>query len=229
MERVHVVEHPAVADLLARLRADATPIPVFRQLIEELGTLLAYEATRGLATREVEIRTPVGPATARRLTGRPVVAPIMRAGLGLLPGFLTVVPEAVVAHLGFFRDPETLEAVPYYANLPDDLTGRDVFVLDPMLATGHSAAAALAVLAARGAREPWLLCAIAAPEGLAHLAEVQPGARVVTAAVDAGLNEHGYIVPGLGDAGDRMFGSATSLPASYRDARGAGGTPGRSG
>ena len=213
---MHVVAHPAVADRLTRVRDAATPAPVFRRLVEELGTFLAYEATRGLGTEAASVTTPVGPARGQRFAARPVVAPILRAGLGLLPGFLSVIDDAVVAHLGFFRDPETLAAVPYYANLPDDLSGVPLFVLDPMLATGHSAAAALDVLAERGASDAALLCLIAAPEGIAHLAERHPRARVVTCAIDERLNEHGYIVPGLGDAGDRMFGSASSLPAAYR-------------
>lgn len=211
-----VVSHPAVADRLARIRDVATPMPVFRRLVEELGTYLAYEATRDLATLPDRAQTPVGPADVKRLAKPPVVAPILRAGLGLLPGFLSVIDAAIVAHLGFFRDPGTLEAVPYYANLPIDLQGTAVFALDPMLATGHSAAAALDILAERGARELTLLCLLAAPEGIAHLCERHPGARIVTCAIDAGLNEHGYIVPGLGDAGDRMFGSATSVPMGYR-------------
>ncbi len=152
----------------------------------------------------------------RHLASAPVVAPILRAGLGLLPGFLSVVDRAIVAHLGFFRDPHTLEAVPYYANLPASLAGAAVFALDPMLATGHSASAALDVLVERGARAPYLLCVLAAPEGIAHLHETHPQARIVTCAIDAHLNEHGYIVPGLGDAGDRMFGSASSVPTSHR-------------
>jgi len=211
-----VVSHPAVADRLARIRDVATPMPVFRRLVEELGIYLAYEATRDLATLPDRAQTPVGPADVKRLAKPPVVAPILRAGLGLLPGFLSVIDAAIVAHLGFFRDPGTLEAVPYYANLPIDLQGTAVFALDPMLATGHSAAAALDILAERGARELTLLCLLAAPEGIAHLRERHPGARIVTCAIDAGLNEHGYIVPGLGDAGDRMFGSATSVPMGYR-------------
>ncbi len=144
------------------------------------------------------------------------MAPILRAGLGLLPGFLSVVDDSIVAHLGFFRDPETLAAVPYYANLPEDLSGADVFALDPMLATGHSGAAALDVLAARGAREPWLLCVIAAPAGIEHVRAKHAAVRIVTCAIDERLNDRGYIVPGLGDAGDRMFGSASSVPAGYR-------------
>jgi uracil phosphoribosyltransferase len=220
MERLRLVTHPAVADRLARIRDKTTPPPVFRRLVEELGVFLAYEATRGLSLRESRIETPVGPALAGRLSQRVVVAPILRAGLGLLPGFLSVVDDAVVAHLGFFRDPETLAAVPYYANLPEDLSAAAVFVLDPMLATGHSGAAGLDVLKARGARDSSFLCAIAAPEGIAHLESRHPTARIVTCAVDERLNAHGYIVPGLGDAGDRMFGSATSLPAGYRERRG---------
>ena len=155
-------------------------------------------------------------ADARRIATRPVGAPILRAGLGRLPGFLSVIDDAVVAHLGFFRDPETLAAVPYYANLPADLSGRAVFALDPMLATGHSGAAALDVLSARGARDVSLLCVLAAPEGIAYLHGKHPSAQIVTCAVDERLNDHGYIVPGLGDAGDRMFGSASSVPVGYR-------------
>ena len=211
-----VVAHPAVADRLARVRDAATSVAAFRRLVEELGVFLAYEATRDLALRDATTQTPVGPAAVRRLAAPPVVAPILRAGLGLLPGFLSVVDSAVVAHLGFFRDPQTLAAVPYYANLPDDLSGATVFVLDPMLATGNSAAAACDVLAARGARAPSLVCVLAAPAGIAHLRETHPDARVVTCAIDERLNEHGYIVPGLGDAGDRMFGSASSVPMGYR-------------
>ncbi len=211
-----VIDHPAVADRLARLRDAATPTPVFRRLVEELGTYVAYEATRDMPMRADELRTPVGPAAVRRLAGRPVVAPILRAGLGLVPGFLAVVEDAIVAHLGFFRDPQTLAAVPYYANLPADLTRCEVFALDPMLATGNSAAAALDVLAARGTRTISLLCLIAAPEGIANLRARHPQVRIVTCAIDARLNEHGYIVPGLGDAGDRMFGSSSSVPSDYR-------------
>jgi len=218
MERpeVLVVDHPVVADRLARVRDRDTPVAQFRHLVEEVGAILAYEATRRLPTNAVEVRTPVGPARARRLARRPVVAPILRAGLGLLPGFLEVIDDAEVAHLGFYRDPATLAAIPYYANLPDELAERDVFVLDPMLATGHSGSAALALLATRGARNVTFVCLIAAPEGIATLTAAHPDVRVVTAAVDDRLNDHGYIVPGLGDAGDRMFGSASSLPLAAR-------------
>jgi uracil phosphoribosyltransferase len=211
-----VVDHPVVADRLARVRDRDTPTAQFRRLVEEIGATLAYEATRRLATDAIEVRTPVGPARARRLAGRPVVSPILRAGLGLLPGFLQVIDDAEVAHLGFYRDPETLAAIPYYANLPAQLAGRDVFVLDPMLATGHSGKAALDLLATRGARKVTFVCLIAAPEGIATLRKAHPDVRVVTAAVDDRLNDHGYIIPGLGDAGDRMFGSASSLPLAAR-------------
>jgi uracil phosphoribosyltransferase len=215
VDNVFVVAHSAVADRVARLRDAATPTPVFRGLVEEVGIFLAYEATRELATRAEEVATPLGPAAVRRIAAPPVVAPILRAGLGLLPGFLSVIDDAVVAHLGFFRDPETLAAVPYYANLPGELAGRDVFALDPMLATGNSAAAALAILRSRGARGTALLCILAAPEGIAHVRAEHPDVRIVTCAVDERLNDHGYIVPGLGDAGDRMFGSASSVPMGY--------------
>ncbi|MBC5810283.1 MAG: uracil phosphoribosyltransferase [Candidatus Eremiobacteraeota bacterium] len=216
MEGVHVIDHPAVADRLARIRDKATPTPVFRRLVEEIGVFLAYEATRHLTMRDLTVATPLEPAKARRIAHPPVVAPVLRSGLGLLPGFLSVVDDAVVAHLGFFRDPETLAAIPYYANLPEDLTGSSVFVIDPMLATGHSGAAALDVLAARGAAEMHFLCTIAAPAGIAYIHSKHPTVRIVTCAVDERLNDHGYIVPGLGDAGDRMFGSASSLPMGYQ-------------
>ena len=212
--RVSVVGHPAVQDRLARLRDEATPTPVFRHLVEEIGLFLAYEATRGLALYASTVQTPVAAADVLRIAPRPVVAPILRAGLGLLPGFLDVIDDASIAHLGFYRDPDTLAAVPYYANLPEDLAQRDVFVVDPMLATGHSGTAALTMLADRGARNITFVCIIAAPAGIATLHSAHPTVRIVTAAVDAALTDHGYIIPGLGDAGDRMFGSSSSVPVS---------------
>jgi uracil phosphoribosyltransferase len=215
-ENVLVVDHPAVADRLGRLRDRDAPVPVFRRLVEEIGLFLAYEATRGLETAPGSVLTPLEPAPSARIARRPVVAPILRAGLGLLPGFLQCIDDAEVAHLGFYRDPATLEAVPYYANMPHALAGRDVFVLDPMLATGHSGAAALSLLASRGARAATFVCLIAAPEGIATILRAHPDLRIVTAAIDARLNDHGYILPGLGDAGDRMFGSASSLPVNVR-------------
>ncbi|MBV8074076.1 MAG: uracil phosphoribosyltransferase, partial [Candidatus Eremiobacteraeota bacterium] len=182
--RLKIVDHPAVADRLARLRDRTTPGFVFRRLVEELGEYLAYEATSGLALRGERVTTPLEETDVRRISGRPVVAPILRAGLGLLPGFLAVIDDAVVAHLGFYRDPKTLAAIPYYANCPDDLSGREVFVLDPMLATGHSGAAALGALAGRGARDATFICIIAAPEGVEELTRAQPTCRIVTAALD---------------------------------------------
>jgi uracil phosphoribosyltransferase len=214
--RVSVVGHPAVQDRLARLRDKLTPTPVFRALVEELGLFLAYEATRGLALYATTVQTPVAVAPVQRIAPRPVVAPILRAGLGLLPGFLDVIDDASIAHLGFYRDPDTLDAVSYYANLPDDLAERDVFVVDPMLATGHSGTAALTMLADRGARNMTFVCIIAAPAGIATVLAAHPTVRIVTGAIDEALNEHGYIVPGLGDAGDRMFGSTSSVPVSAR-------------
>jgi len=211
-----VVDHPAVADRLARLRDRETPTPVFRALIEELGAFLAYEATRGLPLRDERVATPLIDTTVQRIATRPVVAPILRAGLGLLPGFLQVIDDAVVAHLGFYRDPESLSAVPYYANMPSELEDRHVFVLDPMLATGNSGCAALDALVERGARAITFVCLIAAPEGVRTIHAAHPHVKIVTAALDEGLNDHAYIIPGLGDAGDRMFGSLSSVPVAVR-------------
>ncbi|GAC1392330.1 MAG: uracil phosphoribosyltransferase [Vulcanimicrobiaceae bacterium] len=216
LAQLEIVSHPAVADRLARLRDRETPTPQFRTLIEELGGFLAYEATRALPMKKQQVITPIVEMTAQRIAARPVVAPILRAGLGLLPGFLDVIDDAVVAHLGFYRDPQTLQPVPYYANVPDDLSERHVFVLDPMLATGHSGAAALEALASRGAKNMTFVCIIAAPEGVAVMRKAHPTVRIVTAHLDERLNNHGYIVPGLGDAGDRMFGSTSSVPVSVR-------------
>jgi uracil phosphoribosyltransferase len=158
------------------------------------------------------IATPLEETDVARIAERPVVAPILRAGLGLLPGFLAVIDDAIVAHLGFYRDPGSLAAIPYYANMPESLGGRRVFVLDPMCATGHSGAAALRMLAANGALDVTFICIIAAPEGVEEVARAAPSCRIVAAALDRQLNEHGYILPGLGDAGDRMFGSTSSVP-----------------
>ena len=172
------------------IRERDTPVALFRRLVEEVGAMLAYEATRELPSEIIETRTPIGPARGSRIAGRPVVAPILRAGLGLLPGFLQVIPQAEVAHLGMYRDPKTLAAVPYYANVPDAMADRDVFVLDPMLATGHSGAAALALLRTRPQRHAGCLIA---RQRVAALA-AHPDVRIVTAAIDRQLNDHGYIV-----------------------------------
>ena len=216
MSNLRVIDHPAIADRLARLRDRDTPTPVFRKLLEEIGIFLAYEATRQLPLGDVQVMTPVAQTVAQRIVTRPVVAPILRAGLGLLPGFLAVIDDAVVAHLGFYRDPKTLQPVPYYANVPSDLRERHVFVLDPMLATGHSGAAALEALETRGAKSMTFVCVIAAPEGVEVMHKAHPDVRIVAASLDERLNDHAYIVPGLGDAGDRMFGSTSSVPVSVR-------------
>jgi uracil phosphoribosyltransferase len=215
-ERLQIVDHPAVLDRLARVRDRDTPTAMFRKLLEEIGMFLAYEAVRDLPMRDASVMTPIVEMTARRIATRPVVAPILRAGLGLLPGFLSVVDDLDVAHLGFYRDPATLQPVPYYANMPDDLSGRRVYVLDPMLATGNSGAAAIDVLMTRGARAVTFISLIAAPEGVARIRDAHPDVRIVTGALDERLNDHGYIVPGLGDAGDRMFGSTSSVPVVVR-------------
>jgi uracil phosphoribosyltransferase len=207
-ERLLVVEHPAVADRLARLRDRDTPTPVFRKLLEELGAFLAYEATRNLPLRDEHVITPLTPMVAHRVAVRPVVAPILRAGLGLLPGFLEVIDDAVVAHLGFYRDPQTLQPVPYYANVPHDLSQRHVYVLDPMLATGGSAVHALEKLKRAGAKQLELVCLVAAPQGVEAVQSAHPDVRIWTAAIDRELDENAYIRPGLGDAGDRVFGTA---------------------
>ncbi len=211
-----VLDHPSVYDRLARLRDRDTPCAEFRVLLEELGVSLAYEATRSLALTETVVRTPLQETPAWRIARAPVVAPILRAGLGLLPGFLRVIDDAIVAHLGFYRDPSTLQPVPYYANVPADLSDRQVFVLDPMLATGNSGVAAIGALIAHGARDITFIALIAAPEGVHTIHAAHPQVHIVTGAMDDRINDHGYILPGLGDAGDRMFGSTSSVPTSVR-------------
>jgi uracil phosphoribosyltransferase len=204
-----IVDHPLVADKLGRLRDAATPNKEFRELCTELATLLAWPATADLETSETQVATPLAWATAKSVTRMPLLVPILRAGLGLVPGFFALMPQATVAHVGIYRDPDTLEAVPYYLNLPEKLQGWRVFILDPMLATGASAVACTALLVERGAALPDLrfICVIAAPEGLKALFGAYPGLRAYTCAVDRHLNDHGYIIPGLGDAGDRLFGA----------------------
>lgn len=210
--RVIVADHPLIAHKLTLLRDERTPSPTFRDLVEELVTLLAYEATRGLRTEPVQIRTPVGPTSGIRLVHPlPLVVPILRAGLGMLGGMTRLLPTAEVGFLGLQRDEKTLKAVTYAHRLPQDVTGRECFVLDPMLATGGTLVAAIEYLLERGALDVTVICLLASPEGLAVL-EGAIGGRasvaIVTAAVDERLNEKGYIVPGLGDAGDRLYGVA---------------------
>ncbi|MCW2855283.1 MAG: Uracil phosphoribosyltransferase [Marmoricola sp.] len=211
--RLHVVDHPLVSHKLTTLRDERTLSPEFRRLTEELVTLLAYEATREVRVENVTVQTPVGPADGVALSRpRPLVVPILRAGLGMLEGMMRLVPTAEVGFLGMVRNEETLEASTYAERLPADLSGRQCYVLDPMLATGGTLAAALKFLTDRGADHITAICLLAAPEGVANLeagvADLTIPITVVTAALDERLNEKGYIVPGLGDAGDRLYGLA---------------------
>ncbi|AUY50900.1 MULTISPECIES: uracil phosphoribosyltransferase [Streptomycetaceae] len=209
--RIHVVDHPLVAHKLSTLRDERTDSPTFRRLTDELVTLLAYEATRDVRTEEVEITTPVAVTTGTRLSyPRPLVVPILRAGLGMLDGMTRLLPTAEVGFLGMVRNEETLEASTYATRMPDDLSGRQVYVLDPMLATGGTLVAAIRMLIERGATDVTAVVLLAAPEGVAVMEKELTGlpVTVVTAAVDERLNENGYIVPGLGDAGDRLYGTA---------------------
>ena len=209
--RVHVADHPLVAHKLTALRDEATDSPTFRRLADELVTLLAYEATRDVRVSPIQVRTPVGPATGVRLSSpKPLVVPILRAGLGMLEGMMRLLPTAEVGFLGMVRDEQTLSATTYAARLPDDLSGRQCYVLDPMLATGGTLSAAIRFLVDRGADDITAICLLSAPEGVQRLendlADLAVPVSVVTAAMDERLNEHGYIVPGLGDAGDRLYG-----------------------
>ena len=208
--RLHVANHPLVDHKLAVLRDVNTHSATFRLLVDELVTLLAYEATRDVHTREVEITTPVTTTTARKLaTPRPIVVPILRAGLGMLDGMTRLLPTAEVGFLGMQRDEETLEAITYANRLPDDLSGRQCFLLDPMLATGGTLVAAIDYLLQRGAHDVTAVCLLAAPEGLKVVEDFvgdRADVSIVVAAVDERLNEKAYIVPGLGDAGDRLYG-----------------------
>ena len=211
--RIHVVDHPLVAHKLTALRDERTDSPTFRRLTDELVTLLAYEATRDVRVAPSEIRTPVSPTTGVKLASpKPLVVPILRAGLGMLDGMVRLLPTAEVGFLGMVRNEETLEASTYAERLPDDLSGRQCYVLDPMLATGGTLAAAIRFLTDRGADDITAICLLTAPEGCERLerelADLSVPVTVVTAAMDEKLNEKGYIVPGLGDAGDRLYGVA---------------------
>jgi uracil phosphoribosyltransferase len=209
--RIHIVDHPLVAHKLTTLRDERTDSPTFRRLADELVTLLAYEATRDVRTDEVGIRTPVTETTGVRLSRpRPLVVPILRAGLGMLEGMVRLLPPAEVGFLGMIRDEQTLQASTYANRMPDDLSGRQVYVLDPMLATGGTLVAGIQELIRRGADDVTALCLLAAPEGVRALERELADApvTVVAAAIDESLDERGFIVPGLGDAGDRMYGTA---------------------
>ncbi len=208
MDNVFVVDHPLVQHKLTLMRTATRSTKGFRQLLNEIGMLLCYEVTRDLPTELVEIETPLTKMMAPLIAGKKLVfAPILRAGVGFLDGMLDLVPSARVAHIGLYRDPATLQAVEYYFKAPTDIDERLTIVMDPMLATANSAVAAIELLKQRGAREIRFVCLLAAPEGIARLNAAHPDVTIWTAAVDERLNEHGYIVPGLGDAGDRMFGT----------------------
>jgi uracil phosphoribosyltransferase len=207
-EKVVVVDHPLVQHKLGLLRDQTTPTQVFRQLVDELTLLLTYEATKDLATEEVQIETPLERTSVQRISGKKVaVCPILRAGIGMLDGVLSLISGARVGFIGLYRNEETLEPVEYYVKLPQDIAERDVILLDPMLATGNSTAAAVATVKQAGAESIRLIAIIAAPEGIQRLHSEHPDVTIVVAAIDRELNERGYIVPGLGDAGDRLFGT----------------------
>jgi uracil phosphoribosyltransferase len=206
--RLTVVDHPLVQHKLSYLRDKETPTVHFRKLANEVTLLLTYEATKDFPTEDVEIETPLERTRAKRISGKKVaVCPVLRAGLGMLDGVLSLVSSARVGFIGMYRDEETLQPVEYYVKLPGDLDQRDAIVLDPMLATGRSSAAAVAAVKAAGARSVMLVCLVSAPEGIAHVHGEHPDVHIVTAAVDRGLDQRGFIVPGLGDAGDRLYGT----------------------
>ena len=202
------VTHPLVRHKLGLLRDESTPTHVFRQLVNELTLLLTYEATKDMATGDVEIETPLERTMVQRISGKKVaVCPILRAGIGMLDGVLSLISGARVGFIGLYRNEETLEPVEYYVKLPADIAQRDVLLLDPMLATGRSTGAAVKICKEAGAESVRLIALIAAPEGIEHLQSEHPEVTIVVAAVDRELNEKGYIMPGLGDAGDRLFGT----------------------
>ncbi|MCX7324287.1 MAG: uracil phosphoribosyltransferase [Hyphomicrobiales bacterium] len=205
---VTVVDHPLVQHKLTLMRDKERSTKSFRQLLNEIGMLLCYEVTRDLPITMTEIETPLQKMQAPIIAGKKLVfAPILRAGVGFLDGMLEMVPAARVAHIGLYRDPETLQAVEYYFKAPSDIADRMVIVMDPMLATANSAIAAVDRLKERGAKDLRFVCLLAAPEGIAKMRDAHPEVRIWTASIDSHLNDHGYIVPGLGDAGDRMFGT----------------------
>jgi uracil phosphoribosyltransferase len=204
----HIVTHPLIQHKLTLMRERSCSTKSFRELLNEIGMLLCYEVTRDLPLEMIDIETPVAPMTAPVIAGKKLtLAPILRAGVGFLDGMLALLPSARVAHIGLYRDPQSLQAVEYYFKAPHDLSDRTVILVDPMLATGNSACAAATLLKSRGARDIRFVCLLAAPEGIAHFTAEHPDVPIWTAAVDERLNDHGYIVPGLGDAGDRMFGT----------------------
>lgn len=208
MAQVHVLDHPLIQHKLSLIRDEGTGSKDFRELVEEVAMLMAYEVTRDFPLEETEVKTPIATMKAKTIAGRKVgLVPILRAGLGMVDGMLKLIPTAKVGHIGLYRDPETLKPVEYYCKMPMDIEERDLIVIDPMLATGGSASAAITFLKERGAHNIKLMCLIAAPEGIEAVKSAHNDVEIFVAAVDEKLNDHGYIVPGLGDAGDRLFGT----------------------
>ena len=207
--KVNVIDHPLIQHKLTMMRKKTTGTKDFRELLEEISMLMTYEITRDFPLKDVEIETPVSKCVGKELadTRKVCVVPILRAGLGLQSGVVNMVPAAQIGHIGLYRDPETLKPVEYYCKMPSDIAERTMLVVDPMLATGGSAAAAITMLKEKGAKKLILMCLVAAPEGVKVINNEHPDVPVYVAAVDEKLNEHGYIVPGLGDAGDRIFGT----------------------
>ena len=208
MGKVYVFDHPLIQHKLSLMRDKKTGAKEFRELLEEISMLMVYEVTRDLSTEEAEVETPICTTKTRVLSGKKVgIVPILRAGLGMVDGVLNLIPAAKVGHIGLYRDPETLEPVEYYCKLPVDAEERELIIVDPMLATGGSSSAAIGFLKKRGCTHIRLMCLIAAPEGVKRVQEDHPDVDIYVAQMDDHLNEHGYIVPGLGDAGDRLFGT----------------------
>lgn len=208
MSKVHVFNHPLIQHKLSIMRDKNTGCKEFRELLDEISMLMVYEVTRDLPTEEVEVETPICITRTKTLAGKSIgIIPILRAGLGMVDGIMTLVPNAKVGHIGLYRDPATLEPVEYYCKLPEDAQHRELIVLDPMLATGGSAAAAIRFIKDRGCKNIRLVNLIAAPEGIERVQKEHPDVDIYVAGLDEKLNDHGYIVPGLGDAGDRLFGT----------------------
>ena len=208
MSKVHVLDHPLIQHKLAILRDKNTPVKEFRELISEIAGLMCYEATRNLPTTEVLVETPITTAKCRMLAGKKLaIVPVLRAGLGMVDPMVDLIPSAKIGHIGLYRDPETHKPVEYYCKLPDDISNRQVFVVDPMLATGGSAVAAIDFLKKHGCKNIIMMNVIGCPEGVKAVQEAHPDVEMYLAALDEKLNDHAYIVPGLGDAGDRIFGT----------------------
>ena len=208
MEKVHILDHPLLQHKLSILRDENTGVKDFREVVSEIATLMCYEATRDLPLEEVEIKTPITTAKFKTIAGKKLaIVPVLRAGLGMVDGILTLIPSAKVGHIGLYRDPDTLEPVEYYCKMPNDIAEREVIILDPMLATGGSAVEAIDFIKARGGKNIKFMAIIAAPEGLKRLHEAHPDVQIYVGHVDRCLNENAYICPGLGDAGDRIFGT----------------------